>query len=171
MLGSEDVGLLVLVNEEHTRQLTIPCDREMKYQFSIRMNQMPFSLPHLPEVMSRWIGMQHEVKLEILISGIVSGEYRTYLYDVSKKEYIQMRASDAVLFSYVGGFPIYIDEALMQRQSIAYKENAGGISLPINSLSENMLQTALDKAIKEERYEMAAFLADELKKRKGKSGK
>lgn len=42
------------------------------------------------------------------------------------------------------------------------------MSLPINALSDEMLQMALDKSIKDEDYKMAEYLNEELKRRKKK---
>jgi protein-arginine kinase activator protein McsA len=39
------------------------------------------------------------------------------------------------------------------------------MSLPINVISDEMLKSALDKAIKDEDYEMASHLRDEMKRR------
>ena len=58
---------------------------------------------------------------------------------------------------------------LMNRQSVAYRENSRGVSLPVNTISDKMLQSALEKAILEENYELASHLRDE-KKRREKNG-
>ena len=42
------------------------------------------------------------------------------------------------------------------------------MSLPINALTDEMLQMALDKSIKDEDYKMAEYLNEELKRRKSK---
>ena len=82
-----------------------------------------------------------------------------------------IRASDAVLLSYVGNIPLFIDSALMSRQSVLYKENSKGVSLPVNTISDKMLQTALEKAIFDENYELASHLRDEKKRREKKGDK
>ena len=52
------------------------------------------------------------------------------------------------------------------RQSTVYDNGASGVSLPVNTISDEMLQSALDKAIKNENYEMASDLRDEMNRRK-----
>ena len=42
----------------------------------------------------------------------------------------------------------------------------GSVSLPINSLNVALLKEALENAIREENYELASQLRDELKRRK-----
>ena len=46
-----------------------------------------------------------------------------------------------------------------------YNENSRGVSLPVNTISDEMLQSALDKAIADENYELASHLRDEKKRR------
>lgn len=105
----------------------------------------------------------------MLIDDIVDGQYRTTLYDKVNMKSELIRASDAVLLSYVGNIPLFIDSDLMARQSVAYNENSKGVSLPVNTISDKMLQAALDKAILDENYELASHLRDE-KRRREKSG-
>ena len=62
--------------------------------------------------------------------------------------------------------PIYIDEELMKMQSVKYVKGQNRMSLPVNALTDEMLKTSLDNAIKEENYEMAQYLSEEIKRRK-----
>ena len=82
-----------------------------------------------------------------------------------------IRASDAVLLSLVGDIPLYIESGLMLRQSVPYNENSRGVSLPVNTISDEMLQAALDKAIADENYELASHLRDEKKRRNKRNEK
>jgi protein-arginine kinase activator protein McsA len=52
----------------------------------------------------------------------------------------------------------------MEKQYVRPKGN-GLISVPLNTLTIEMLQEALDKAIKDEDYELASHLRDEIKRR------
>ena len=106
---------------------------------------------------------------ELIIDNIVDGQYRTVVYNKETMESLLIRASDAVLLSIVANIPLYIEAGLMQRQSVIYKENARGVSLPVNTISDEMLQAALDKAIADENYELASHLRDE-KRRRNKKG-
>ena len=63
---------------------------------------------------------------------------------------------------------LYVEWGLMEKQSVEYYEKAKGLSIPVNTISDEMLQTALDKAIREENYEMASHLRDEINRRKHK---
>jgi bifunctional DNase/RNase len=80
-------------------------------------------------------------------------------------EMIPVRASDGVLLSFISEIPLYIEAKLMMRQSVPFAEDARGMSLPVNSISDDMLHQALDRAVADENYELASCLRDEIKRR------
>ena len=165
IVGSDDVGLLILVDEQQQRQLTIPCDRNMLYQFSLRVQKVPITNRMLPEVLWQVIRSQTMLRFEILINDLIEGQYRAVLYNVETLEPILIRISDAMLLAYVSDIPIYIDEKLMKKQSVKHVHNAQGMSIPVNTLTDEMLKKALNKAIEEEHYELASLLRDEMTRR------
>ena len=165
IVGSDDVGLLILVDEQQQRQLTIPCDRNMLYQFSLRVQKVPITNRMLPEVLWQVIRSQTTMRFEILINDLIEGQYRAVLYNVETLEPILIRISDVMLLAYVCDIPIYIDEKLMKKQSVKYVHNAQGMSIPVNTLTDEMLKKALNKAIEDEHYELASLLRDEMKRR------
>ena len=73
-----------------------------------------------------------------------------------------------MLLSVSGNIPIYIETSLMARQGTAFNKNATGASLPINILDNKMIEDALAKAIKDENYELASRISEEIKRRKDK---
>lgn len=165
IVGSDDVGLLILVDEQQQRQLTIPCDRNMLCQLSLRVQKVPITSMMLPEVLWQVIRSQTTMRFEILINDLIEGQYKAVLYNVETLEPILIRISDAMLLSYVSDIPIYIDEKLMKKQSVKYVHNAQGMSIPVNTLTDDMLKKALNKAVEEEHYELASLLRDEMKRR------
>lgn len=165
IVGSDNVGLLILVDEQQQRQLTIPCDRNMLYQFSLRVQKVPITNRMLLEVLWQVIRSQTTMRFEILINDLIEGQYRAVLYNVETLEPILIRISDAMLLAYVSDIPIYIDEKLMKKQSVKYVHNAQGMSIPVNTLTDEMLKKALNKAIEDEHYELASLLRDEMKRR------
>ena len=56
----------------------------------------------------------------------------------------------------------------MKAQSVKYVKGQNRMSLPVNALTDEMLKTSLDNAIKEENYEMAQYLSEEIKRKKQK---
>lgn len=164
--GTDDVGLLVLVDEDESRQLSIACDRNMLYQFGLRISGRTDVSTLLPEVLWQALTNDGDDRYEILIHDLIDGQYRALLCNDITLQQISMRASDAVLLAYISGLPVYIDERLMAKQSVEYTQGSGGISLPVNTLSDEMLQSALDKAVEAENYELASYLRDEINRRK-----
>ncbi|MCD8291425.1 MAG: DUF151 domain-containing protein [Prevotella sp.] len=164
ILGTDNLGLLILSDEEKERQISIVCDRAMAVQIELRMKKVPIAEIMLPEVLCKIIKMQ-DLQLELVIDDLVDGQYRTILYNAESIIPLLIRASDAVLLSIVGDIPLYIDYNLMKRQSVRYSISSRGVSLPVNTISDEMLQSALNKAIEDENYELASHLRDELKRR------
>ena len=153
IVGAAGIGLIVLTDEEKTRQISITCDEDMVRAFSLRMAHVPETNRLLAEATGRlFIETGHQ--LEVYIYSLNDGQYRTLLMDNDSKAVSNIRASDTALF---------------QSQSTPFSAGTTNrMSLPINALSDEMLQMALDKSIKDEDYKMAEYLNEELKRRKKK---
>lgn len=166
IVGTEDIGLLIMTDDAETRQLSIPCDKGMLYQFGLRINRVPITHRLLPEVLCQVLSSQVDLKFEIFIHELIDGQYRAMLTEINTLEQYSLRASDAVLLSFISGIPLYIEAELMKKQSVPYHKESRGISIPINTISNEMLNSALDRAIKDENYELASHLRDEINRRK-----
>lgn len=166
IVGSKEIGLLILVDEYEQRQLAVTCDKEMLSQFAMRLQRKPIAYQLVPEVLWQVIATQTDLRFEILITDLIEGQYRALLYNVDTMEPIAMRACDAVLLSFIGRIPIYIEERLMMKQSVAYEAESRGISIPVNTISDDMLESALRRAVEDENYELASYLRDEMRRRK-----
>jgi len=166
IVGNEKIGLLVLVDENNERQISIPCDEDMLYQFSLRLRRNTDSGRRLPEVLWQILLSNDENdNYELLITDIIDGQYRVMLHNRLTLNQLSIRDGDAILLSHISKIPIYIEERLMQLQSTPFKEDARGAIIPLNALSQEMLDSALAKAISEENYEMASHLRDEIRRR------
>lgn len=166
IVGDDNLGLLILTDVAQTRQLSIICDKQMEYQFGLRMSKAPVANIMLPEVMAQVISRQTTLNIEMQIYDIVDGQYQASLVNNDTLQTVPIRASDAILFSFVSHCPLYIEERLMMRQSVPYSTNSPGMAIPVNSISNSMLQSALKKAIQEENYELASHLHEEMQRRK-----
>ena len=62
------------------------------------------------------------------------------------------------------GAPIYTSESLLAREHI-FEDGSGSISIPVSSVGIDVLREALSRAIREENYELAAQLRDEISRR------
>ncbi|MBQ8336895.1 MAG: bifunctional nuclease family protein [Bacteroidaceae bacterium] len=74
---------------------------------------------------------------------------------------IDSRTSDAVAIALRAGAPIYIDNDLLNRMCV-HDEHNGAMSIPITAADERTLLSVMENAIKEENYELAQALKNEL---------
>lgn len=165
VVGVDDISLLALVDENEHRQLIVTCDKDMTKQFKLRMTKRPELKLLYPEVMDALLLDYNVRQLEVDIVGHQNGEYITQITDLSTGATHPVRCSDGILFSMVHHCPLYITTSLMMTQSVSYEPGSPKVALPINVLTDEMLQMSLNKAIELENYEMASNLRDELKRR------
>ena len=165
IVATKEVGLVVLTTEDGSRQLSIIADKNMVFQLGLRQSKVEIREKLLPEVLWQVITRNLDMRYQIVINDLVDGQYKTLLYMPDILQAIPIRASDAVLLSLISGVPIFIEENLLLRQGVPYKEGEPGVAVPVNILSSEMLKKALDKALDEEDYEKASELRDELRRR------
>lgn len=168
ILGNEDIGLIVLTDELKLRQIVMVCDKATKLAINMRARKMPETEYMLPEVMARMLKAKGTDCYEILINDVKEGQYVTVIHDISNDKTFKVKASHAILLSLVSNIPVYITEELMKRQSNDFMNKGEKLSVPINAISEPMLEESLKKAIEEENYELASKLSKEINKRKNK---
>ena len=168
IVGSQDIGLLVLTDSAEQRQVALPCDRHTLNEFSIRMDRTPIVNKLLPEALWNVLQWQTDLRLEVHIDSLKEGKYQAMLSNEETTDMVPISATQGVLLSYVtrGDIPVMMAESLFMRQSTVYDSNAIGVSLPVNTISDEMLQNAFDKAVRNENYEMASHLRDEINRRK-----
>ncbi len=77
---------------------------------------------------------------------------------------IDARTSDAIAIALRAAAPIYIEEELLNRMCVQDEHN-GAISIPITAADEATLRVAMDNAVKEENYELAMKLKEEIDSR------
>ncbi|MGP1592008.1 MAG: excinuclease ABC subunit B [Prevotella multiformis] len=166
IVGGPELGLLILSDLSHTRQVAIVCDGRMEYELGLRTGDAAVTERLLPEVLCSVNPRMTGVHYEILFNSIIDGQYKALLVDKDDLSLTPVRASDAVLLAQVAKLDIFMEEHLFNRQSVGNHADRNKIALPVNALSVEMLRQALDKAIEEENYELASMLRDELKHRK-----
>ncbi|RUL58882.1 bifunctional nuclease domain-containing protein [Prevotella koreensis] len=167
IVGTDDLALMLLADEQRERQISIVCSRDLAVQLDMRVKKLPITQRMLPEVLYNIISRQKDLRFHLLISDISDGQYDSMLVISDTQEMIPIRVSDAVLLSVANDVPLFIDEQLMMRQSVVYRELSREmkIPLPINTMSLEMIDKAIERAIKEENYEQASLLNEERKKR------
>lgn len=105
----------------------------------------------------------------VLIYKAKDGVFYSYLFFDRGGEEIQIdsRTSDAIALALRYQCPIYTTEDIMESEHL-HDLGEGKFSVPITSVSLQMLEEALQSAIEKEEYEQASQLRDEIRKRKEK---
>lgn len=166
IVGSDDMALLVLVDEADERQLIVPCDNLVAQQVKNRLFKYPHQDELLPEAMWNFFSQNVYIQAEIFIYGFQDGIYFTTLMDTLSGKKVKIRCSDAVLLSVVSNIPVYVTRKLMLTLSEPFQPNRTKVALPLNIISEALLRKSMQEAIESEDYETAINLRDELKRRK-----
>ena len=102
----------------------------------------------------------------VLIERIDDGTFYSSLYYSQNEESvcIDSRTSDAIAIALRAKAPIYIREDLLNRMCIRDERN-GAISIPITAAEEGTLRAAMENAVKDENYELAMKLKEEIDSR------
>lgn len=164
-----DAYALVLEEVEGGRKLPIIIGRLEAQAIKVMMlkYQPPRPLTHdlFPAVT-----LQLGVSLKrILIYKAKDGVFYSYLcFDKEGEEFkVDARTSDAVALALRYQCPMYTTESIMDSEHL-HDMGEGKFSVPITSVSLEMLEEALEAAIEKEEYEQASQLRDEIRKRKEK---
>ncbi len=131
------------------------------------------------------ISQPFDVKLdEVIITKLVEGVFYSELIlnNGTKKVVVDARTSDAVALALRFGCPIFTSEEILskagivldadreiteQEETFVEKKEENAPNNPYTSLSDSELETKLNDAIKNEKYETASLLKKELDRRKG----
>lgn len=102
----------------------------------------------------------------ILINNISDGTFCSQLcYKQGEVVHcVDSRTSDAIAIALRVAAPIYIKEELLSRMCIRDEQN-GAFSIPITAADEATLRVAIENAVKEENYELAHKLKEEIESR------
>lgn len=102
----------------------------------------------------------------VIINRIEEGTFcSTILFEQGNEvREIDARTSDAVALALRSGAPILITEELLNRTCVRDAPN-GAVSIPIHAANDKVLRDALAEAIRNEDYEFAKTLKDELDSR------
>ena len=178
--ATHNISLLIITDKEEQRQLTVVCDEIMRHEFGIRRgkyigdNEERAKVTEvlkntLPETVTAIIKYMTDLQLAVVIVSVFDGQYRAVIEDANTGTAFPIHVSDGALLCYADPhIPLYIEESLWIRQSVPYLgPNASGVAMPLNTLSMEMLEQALQKSIKEEKYELAKQLKEEIDRRGG----
>jgi uncharacterized protein len=169
LTGTDDICIISLLDEPGVREISIVCDKGVGMMIEMFVSKPEVLKTSLTNVLADIITRQTDFDMEIDIEDLDDGVYITYIVNKTTGSRIRVKASEAVYLSIISDVPIYIDKDLMQSQSVRHKNlSTSSMSLPVNAVSLEMLQTALENAINDENYELASRLRDEILNRKTK---
>ena len=164
IVGDEKIAIILLTDEKRQVALSVVCDEPMARQVMLRLQSPRYCRTLLPESL---LSMLPTNDYEMMIFGIHDGQYQVVLTDAEYEHSTRIRMSDAVLLTIIDEhIPLYIEDTLLQRQSVPYDPDASGIAIPINTMDSRRLNEALQHAIDTENYELASHLRDEINRRK-----
>lgn len=103
---------------------------------------------------------------EVMIYKVKEGVFFSYIFFEKDGEvkHIDARTSDAIALALRFGVPIYTTEQILSTESLRLDEGTP-VSVPITAVDMALLHNTLDKAVKEENYELASKIRDEIKRR------
>ena len=167
IVESDGLAIITLTDQSATRALNIICDETMRNPLQMRAKRLDICSMMLPEVMTQFLADYVNVKkMEITVFDIKDGQYLATLMNTDNLSIRQIRMSDAILLHVIADVPMYIDEKLMKSQSVAFQPDETRVSIPINTLDTEKLEAELTKAVEEENYRLAAYIKEELNRRK-----
>ena len=164
-----DAYALVLEEVDGGRKLPIIIGHQEAQAIKVMMlkYQPPRPLTH---DLFRTLTLQLGATLkQIVIYKAKDGVFYSYLYFDKEGEEIKIdaRTSDAVALALRYKCPMYTTKDIMDIEHL-HDMGEGKFSVPITSVSMQMLEEALQSAIDKEEYELASQLRDEIRKRKEK---
>ena len=164
-----DAYALVLEEVDGGRKLPIIIGQQEAQAIKVMMMkyQPPRPLTHdLFQTLTMHLGATLK---QIVIYKAKDGVFYSYLYFDKEGEEIKIdaRTSDAVALATRYKCPMYTTQSIMESEHL-HDMGEGKFSVPISSVSLQMLEEALQSAIEKEEYEQASQLRDEIRKRKEK---
>ena len=164
-----DAYALVLEEVDGGRKLPVIIGQQEAQAIKVMMMkyQPPRPLTHdLFQTLTMHLGATLK---QIVIYKAKDGVFYSYLYFDKEGEEIKIdaRTSDAVALALRYKCPMYTTQSIMESEHL-HDMGEGKFSVPISSVSLQMLEEALQSAFEKEEYEQASQLRDEIRKRKEK---
>ena len=152
-LGAQDIHILILGEKNGSTLFPLPIRKEQELMISQLIT--PFQQAHssLLETFRSMCNASGVIITSVCIFQMHDGEETT----------CEVSAGDAIILAIYFRIPIYVDKKLL-KEAFSNKDNHT-FSFSIKSLSKDLLEKALKDAVKNEQYEVASIIRDELKKR------
>jgi bifunctional DNase/RNase len=167
--GVSDTDMFILLLREAGSKRMLPlllCEEEMQ-TLSMVMNPTTRGRIPLTECVKHMTDVFGIIVEEVEISSVLDGRYTALMTCCQNglREHVRVTAVDAVVMALVYRCPIYIRATLLERQ-VPYQQGKDSVVLPIDTLTVELLEEALQRAVKNENYKLASRLRDELIRRR-----
>lgn len=167
--SSSHALILEEVNCDRRCLAVIIGDREAK---DIRMAMARYKTPR-PLTVELMLDIMNEGGITVnkaVIYKVKDGIYYSYIYLARKNDgyefKVDSRTTDALVLSLKAGFPVYVYDSILANERLySVTPDGSGFSLSLNAVGTELLKTNLEAAIKNEDYEKAAQLRDEIARR------
>lgn len=165
-----DAYALVLEEKYGTRKLPIIIGAQEAYAIKIAMTKYKSPRPLTHDLFISLIRKMDVELNKVLIYLVKDGVFYSYLYfNKDGSEYVlDSRTSDAIALAIRYKAPIFTTAHIMDNEYL-HEESNGSFSITINMVSMDILKEELQRAIKDENYEQASKLRDEIMRRQKSS--
>lgn len=160
---------------ELNRRLSVMVGAAEAQAILVRLRKVDAPRPTMPDLFVRTLTEMCVFVEEVYIDRVEDGVYHsciTFHNTSTEKRYtIDSRLSDALALALRFDAPVYCSGKVLCEEHFREQGN-GIISVPITSVGLSVLREALERAVGEENFEMAARLRDEIARRElsGQSG-
>ena len=173
---------LILEEEEGNRRLPVIIGTSEAQSIAIQLEGLK---PYRPLTHDLFVSMASSFHIEVHEVNIVKLEEGIFYSEIiCKREHakikIDSRTSDAIAIALRFHAPIFVSETIMERAGMIFDEETGKFAetseekepsaseKDYSDMTEDELQKKMDESVKEEDYETASKIRDELNKRKHK---
>ena len=176
-------SLVLTEDSGQKRRFSVLIGESEAQSIALKLNNAKSPRPLSHDLMNSIINMLEAKLLKVVIYDMVNDIFYSelYLLHAGKSIVVDARTSDAVALAVRSNAPIYINSDILDIVGTVIEPEAdmddksempASVNLDnltndiLTRLPEAKLQELLDQAIKEERYEMAAMIRDEMEYRK-----
>lgn len=163
---------MLLQEVDGNRQLPIIIGAAEAQAITFTLNNIRPTRPLTHDLFSNTLSIFGIEVEEVMIYKAVDGVFYSYIYFKKEEEVTRAdsRTSDAIALALRANAPIYISESVLDKECISLeassekkKEEADRSDLGDRDIQA--LRKELDRAVKEENYELASVLRDEIARR------
>ena len=176
-------SLVLTEDSGQRRRFSVLIGESEAQSIALKLNNAKSPRPLSHDLMNSIINMLEAKLLKVVIYDMVNDIFYSelYLLHAGKSIVVDARTSDAVALAVRSNAPIYINSDILDIVGTVIEPEADiddksemPASVTLDNLTNDILtrlpdaklQELLDQAIKEERYEMAAMIRDEMEYRK-----